>query len=149
MMFRVLRPGKIRRKGAAIVEAALVLPIFFMVILGIVEFGRAFMISQLIQHAAREGCRKAVTGAYTTSTISSDIKSELASVGVESSKVSVSIIVTVESGNPAVSNHEVASATTKDLVAVSVSVPFSNVALIPGKYLAGKTLSAKSTMRHE
>lgn len=149
MLFRVLRPGKVRRRGAALVEAALVLPIFFMVILGIVEFGRAFMISQMIQNAAREGCRKGVTGAYTTATITSDIKSELSSLGVDSTKVNVTVLVTVETGNPAVANNEVANATTKDLVSVTVSVPFANVALIPGKYLKGKTLSAKSTMRHE
>lgn len=47
--------GGDRRSGA------LVLPIFFLVVGGIIEFGRAFMISQVLQNAAREGCRKAVT----------------------------------------------------------------------------------------
>ena len=45
------------RRGAAVVEMALVLPIFFMVVLGIIEFGRAFMIGQLVTNAAREAVR--------------------------------------------------------------------------------------------
>jgi Flp pilus assembly protein TadG len=148
-MFRVLRPSARQRRGAALVETALVLPIFFMVILGIVEFGRAFMVCQMLQNAAREGCRKAVTGAYTTAAITTDIKSTLQSIGVNSSKVTVSIIVTVDPTNPAVANNEVSVATTKDLVAVTVSIPFKDVQLIPGKYIGAKTLTGKSAMRHE
>lgn len=148
-MIRLFRRKTERRRGAAVVEAALVLPIFFMVVLGIVEFGRAFMISQMLQNSAREGCRKAVTGAYSSATVSSDIKTELAAAGVKAADVTVTITVTVESGNPAVANNEVSSATTKDLVSVTVSVPFSKVALIPGKYLGSKTLTGRSAMRHE
>ncbi len=138
-----------RRRGAAVVEAALVLPIFFVVVMGIIEFGRAFMVSQLLQNAARECCRKAVTGAYTTATVTSQMKSELQTAGLDPTKLTVSVIVTVEPGNPAVSNNEVANATTKDLVAVTVTVPFSNVALVTGKYLQSKTLKGLCTMRHE
>ncbi|MES2790947.1 MAG: TadE/TadG family type IV pilus assembly protein [Planctomycetota bacterium] len=148
-MFRVLRPSAHQRRGAALVEAALVLPIFFMVVLGIIEFGRAFMVCQVLQNAAREGCRKAVTGAYTTAAISTDIKNDLKAVGVNSAKVTVSIIVTVDPTNPAVANNEVSLATTKDLVAVTVSIPFKDVQLIPGKYLGANTLTGKSSMRHE
>lgn len=143
------RQKKHRRRGAAIVEAALILPVFFMVVLGIVEFGRAFMISQMLQNSAREACRKAVTGAYANSVITSDITTELQAGGVKPADVTVSILVTVEAGNPPVVGHDVAAATTRDLVSVTVSVPFSKVALIPGNYLGGKTLTGRSTMRHE
>jgi hypothetical protein len=44
-------------RGSEIVEAALVLPIFFMLMLGIYWFGRAFNIYSTINHAAREGAR--------------------------------------------------------------------------------------------
>jgi TadE-like protein len=46
--------------GSEIAEAALVLPIFFMVLLGIYWFGRAFNVYSTINHAAREGARAAV-----------------------------------------------------------------------------------------
>lgn len=46
--------------GSEIAEAALVLPIFFLVLLGIYWFGRAFNTYATINHAAREGARLGV-----------------------------------------------------------------------------------------
>jgi Flp pilus assembly protein TadG len=43
--------------GSEIAEAALVLPIFFMIMLGIYWFGSAFNVYATINHAAREGAR--------------------------------------------------------------------------------------------
>lgn len=43
--------------GSEIAEAALVLPILFMLLLGIYWFGRAFNVYATINHAAREGAR--------------------------------------------------------------------------------------------
>lgn len=45
------------RRGAAAVEMALVLPLFLLVIFGIVEIGRAFMVEHLLANAARVGAR--------------------------------------------------------------------------------------------
>ncbi len=149
MTFRILSPRFRKRRGAAIVETALVLPIFFVVILGIIEFGRAFMVSQVLQNAAREGCRKAVTGTYTSAQVTTDMKSQLTAAGIDATKSTVTIVVTVDPSNPAVANNEVANATTKDLVAVTITIPFNKVQLIPAKYLGAKTLTAKSSMRHE
>ena len=42
-------------QGAEIAEAALILPLLFMLLLGIMWFGRAFNIYATINHAAREG----------------------------------------------------------------------------------------------
>ena len=139
-----------RRPGAALVEAALVLPIFFMVVLGIVEFGRAFMFCQLLQNAAREGCRKGVTGSYTRAQVIADIKTDMQNGGVKDTKVlNISVTVTPDTGNPPVAGNEVANAATRDLVNVVVQVPFSQIALIPGKYMGNKMLTGRSAMRHE
>jgi len=43
--------------GQEIIEAAIVLPLLFMILLGIYWFGRAFNIYGTINHAAREGAR--------------------------------------------------------------------------------------------
>jgi Flp pilus assembly protein TadG len=47
-------------RGATILETALVLPILFAVIFGILEFGRAYNIYQTVTNAAREGARYSV-----------------------------------------------------------------------------------------
>jgi hypothetical protein len=57
-----LKLGRLRKlvsgtTGSEIAEAALVLPIFFMLMLGIYWFGRAFNVYATINHAAREGAR--------------------------------------------------------------------------------------------
>ena len=54
---RILRNGC----GAEIAEAAVVLPIVFMLLLSIYWFGRAYLVYGAINHAAREGARTAAT----------------------------------------------------------------------------------------
>ena len=44
-------------RGAAAVEFALVLPVLIVLVLGIVEFGRAFQVQATLAAAAREGVR--------------------------------------------------------------------------------------------
>jgi Flp pilus assembly protein TadG len=45
------------RKGQALAEFALILPILFLLIAGILEFGRGWNIKQALTDAAREGAR--------------------------------------------------------------------------------------------
>lgn len=52
--------------GAEIAEAAVVLPLVFMLILGIYWFGRAYNIYATITHAAREGARAATAQSCAT-----------------------------------------------------------------------------------
>lgn len=47
-------------KGQALLEFALILPILLMLVLGIIEFGRAWNIDQMVSDATREGARQAV-----------------------------------------------------------------------------------------
>lgn len=63
-----LNLGKIinRSDASEIAEAALVLPLVFMMILGIFWFGQAFRIYGTITHAAREGARAAGAAACAT-----------------------------------------------------------------------------------
>ena len=51
-----------RDRGAAMVELALVLPILVMLLVGIIEFGRAYNSQVAIQGAAREGARALALG---------------------------------------------------------------------------------------
>jgi hypothetical protein len=53
-------------EGAEIAEAALVLPLAFMILLGVFWFGQAFRIYGTLTHAVREGARAAATPACTT-----------------------------------------------------------------------------------
>ena len=49
-----------RTKGQSLVEFSLVAPIFFLILFGIVEFGRAVYYIQILNNSAREGARYAI-----------------------------------------------------------------------------------------
>jgi Flp pilus assembly protein TadG len=66
--------GKIAtaRKGNVMVELAVVLPIFLLVIWGVVDFGRALYTSNSLAAAVREGARVAAVKTYPLSTADRD-----------------------------------------------------------------------------
>lgn len=131
-------------------EMALVLPIFTMLVFGIIEFGRGFMIMQLVTNAAREGCRRAIIDGSTNSDVTNYIKTFMQTSGnVAQSATNVTITVTPAAGNPANPSNSLSSCQSRDLVTVKVEIPFSAVQLITAKYLAGKTLKGEASMRHE
>ncbi len=148
-MKRLRLTAKTNRRGTALVEMALVLPIFVMITLGIIEFGRAMMIGQLITNSAREGARLGIISGSSNSDVTSSVQDfMLGAANISASDLAITITVTPAPGNPDPGN-QVSSASTRDLITVNVAVPFDKVSYISGTYLKGKTLSAKSAMRHE
>jgi Flp pilus assembly protein TadG len=53
-------------RGATLVEFALVLIMFLMLLLGIIDFGRFFFVQHTLQFATREGTRLALVGGILT-----------------------------------------------------------------------------------
>ena len=138
------------RRGTVTVEMALVLPIFTMLVFGIIEFGRGFMIMQLVTNAAREGCRRGIIDGSTNADVTNYIQTFMQTSGnVATSATTVTITVTPAAGNPANPTSSLATCSSRDLVTVKVDIPFSAVQLITAKYLAGKTLTGQASMRHE
>jgi len=54
-----------RERGAALLEAAVTIPLILMISVGIFEFGRAYQTQQVLTNAAREGARLAVINGST------------------------------------------------------------------------------------
>ena len=57
-----MRSPKLARRGQAVVEFALVLPLVLILVISVFEFARAWNIQQVLTDAAREGARVAVVG---------------------------------------------------------------------------------------
>ena len=55
-----LRVRKLNRKGQSLVEFALVLPLVLLLVVGMLEFARAWNLHQTMTDAVREGARRAV-----------------------------------------------------------------------------------------
>lgn len=65
MKRRHSRPGR-RAPGQAMVEFALVAPLFFLLLFGIVEAGRFIFYYETLSHATREGARYAIVNGANT-----------------------------------------------------------------------------------
>jgi Flp pilus assembly protein TadG len=62
-------------KGAALLEAAIVVPVIMLISVGIFEFGRAYQTWQVLTNAAREGARMAVITGTTDDAIKARVVS--------------------------------------------------------------------------
>jgi len=112
------------RRGVAAVEMAFVFPVFMLLVLGVIEFGRYMMVGQVVTNAAREGSRLAIRGTSTESEIETEIKNTVsAATGVNPGQINVSI--STESGDP------IFTAESKDPVTVSVGIRFVDVSYLP------------------
>lgn len=139
MGLRFPRPA---RRGATAVEFAFVAPLFFLIVLGIIEISRACMVTELLTEAARRACRQSVIEGTSSSTIQQAAVNYLTSVGVNGESVNVLV-----NDQPAGStNVQTMPAYTE--ITVVVSVPISNVAWTPLFFVPGN-LSGQYTMRRE
>jgi Flp pilus assembly protein TadG len=150
---RMIRPAGCRlgglRSGTALVETALVLPIFVLIVLGIVEFGRAFMVANLLAEAARQGARSAIVPGSENSAIIEEVKSrvsEMASVSADFVEVEITVTAHPTNADP---QNDLGDTQKRDLVNVSVAVPFSKVNVMPIEWLKTTNLRGSCSMRHE
>jgi Flp pilus assembly protein TadG len=93
-----MRGGRVGRsrldeRGQALAEFALVLPVLLLLIAGIIEFGRAWNMNQVVTDAAREGARYAVVadGKITLDSVEQNVKSRLALGAVDTASAVVDI----------------------------------------------------------
>ncbi|MGA2061629.1 MAG: TadE/TadG family type IV pilus assembly protein [Thermoguttaceae bacterium] len=140
-----------QRRGAAAVEFAIVAPVFFLLVFGMIEYGRMVMVQQVLTNASREGARVGVldppTGQTSLPIVTSTVNNYLTSAGISGATLTAYIStdggVTWKVADPSTAIYNQA-------VKISVSVPFSNVSWLPTPiWLGGKTLSASSVMRRE
>ena len=134
---KICRLCRKNRLGAAVVELAVVLPLFLLLVLGMIEFGRMLMVQQILINASREGARRAVLDKATTQEITTAVNQYLAHSGINGASVTVS-------PNPP------SSAAYGEPVSVTVSVAFREVSWLPSPiFLGGRVLTSTTAMRRE
>lgn len=128
-----------KRWGAAAVEFALVAPLFFLLVFGMVEFGRMVMIQQVITNASREGARAAVLDGSTATNVKNSVVTYMSNGGV-----------TISTSNVTINPTDPSAASGGTPVTVTVSVPFSQVSWLPSPmFLGGKQMTGSAVMRRE
>ncbi len=125
------------RRGAVVVEFAVVVPLFFLLIFAMFEFGRVIMVQQVLTNAAREGARRAILEDATPGEVETLIENYLARSSVPGASVTVT-------PNP------LTGLAFSDPVTVTVTVPMDQVGWVASPWFTGGiNLSATSVMRAE
>jgi Flp pilus assembly protein TadG len=133
--------GRPERRGVAVVEFAVVASLLFLLVLGILEFGRAMMVLEMLNNAARNGARVGSLNGSATSDVNTAVTNALAGAGFSGVTTNVQVNGAAADANTAV---------TGDAVTVTVQVPYNNVTwLSTPVFLSGKTLGSMVVMRRE
>jgi len=100
------------QRGQALAETGIVIVLLLLLIMGVVEFGRAFMVTNMIVHAARDGARTAAVVPTTqrdssgnitnTTAIKTSVRNQIAGVVGTSVASTLTINVTQAAGPPPV-----------------------------------------------
>lgn len=121
-------------------EFAIVAPVAFAFILGMIEIGRAYMVTHQLSNAARRGCRVATLAGKDSAAVDQEVQAALAGQRITGGQTTVLV-------NDAVADASTASH--GDEVTVVVSVPVADVTWLPGlSYVKGQ-LTGMYSLRRE
>jgi Flp pilus assembly protein TadG len=131
------------RHGVSAVEFAIVLPFLAILVAGMVEFGRALTVRQVLNDAVRKAARTGAMPNRTTAHINQDVYDVLTDNGFDPADANIDVLVNGSSA-------DASTAVRNDRITVRVSIPFSKVAWGPAIWLGGNTsISAELNMeRH-
>lgn len=128
--------SKSAKKGAALVEFALVAPLLVLFTMGLIDIGRMTMVKQLLINASREGARSATLPNATSEKIVSQVEQMLTNSGV--------------TGSVTLSPDQLTAASPGSTIKVTVSATANSVSWIgTSLFMSGKTLTASTSMRRE
>lgn len=132
------------RRGNAVLDAALVLPILLSLTFGTVEYGYYFFMKHSLEGAAREGARAAIVpSTVSNTTVTTAVANALNAAGLNSSTTTLDAKYTL-SISPAVTS---ASGTA---ITVTLSASWGTVGIRPlGLIGSGKTVTGTAVMRKE
>jgi Flp pilus assembly protein TadG len=138
-------PGKTVRKagprqGATAVEFAVAFSIFVILVLGIIEIGRGFMVTHLLANAARNGCRTGILASSSNSDVTSAVNTTLSSEGISGATTTIKVNGVVA---------DVSTAQSGDQITVVVTLAASQATWLPGAHILTGTLSGEFALRRE
>jgi Flp pilus assembly protein TadG len=110
-----------KRRGAAIVELALLLPLFLILISGMWEAGRIAEAQQVMTEAARQGGRQASTRLVTNSGVKQIILTYLNNANLATQNATITVANLTHPGVDATSASQL------DQLQITVAIPFKDV----------------------
>jgi hypothetical protein len=151
-------PAVRNRSGATLVEVAVIMPVFMIFMWGLIEFGHAFMVSNLLTSAAKRAAREGVADDVTTAQVVAKANQILGSaISLDDVTVMVKDASVFDDPEGDISSINYASLPDvelddmepRELFVVYIEVPYSNVSILPPKWVTGVTIRGMSAQRHE
>lgn len=132
---RLIRRAGHRRRGAAVVETAVVAPVLILGMLGMMEVGWAFMVRQTVTLASREGARAAALPGGSMVDVDVAVDAAMGAAGL------VGYTTTSDVSTLLPTDTE---------VTVTVSIPLNRVSFTAGLLGGGSfNIGSTTTMRRE
>ena len=127
-------------------EFAVVAPLFFLLVFGMIEFGRMVMVQQVLTNASREGARLAVLDGTTSSEVATAVNNYLASGRVSGANVD---LIAIDDQTGTEKTYE--QSDYGDSIRVTVAVSFGQVSWLPASFFGNSdtNLGATTVMRRE
>lgn len=124
----------------------MVAPVFFLMIFGMIEFGRMIMVQQVLTNASREGARLAVLDDTTASEVTTAVDNYLSAGRVSGADIE---LVAIDDQTQTEKPFE--QSDYGDSIRVSVRVGFDQVSWLPSSFFgnSGRNLAATTIMRRE
>jgi Flp pilus assembly protein TadG len=121
------RPSSLR-SGVAAVELAVVSPLVLVLLVGLLQVGRMVQANEIVSNAAREGARKASTGANSFTDVQSAVANYLTNAGITNQSGLTVTVTDMTQGN-AGPQFNPSTANCLDQLKIIVTLPCSNIQL--------------------
>lgn len=127
------------RSAVAAVECAVILIVLGILVVGVLEMGRALMVKEELSDAARRGCRAGILPLGSNAAIAAQVNKVLDDSKIKPSDATITVQV----------NDVVADASTakqNDKISVAISVPIAKVCWIAPHFFANSSIESETTV---
>lgn len=144
------------RRGIAALEAAVVMPVMIILVLGTIEMGTALRAGTIMQSAVREAGRLANMkwsdmidqGDTPNAKVERDIRNFVTASGLPGSDTEFTVEITHANGPNVGQPFDIADSDNDlQMMQIKLTLPYSKISLFPTKYMAGKNVSASLALR--
>ncbi|MFI4875823.1 MAG: TadE/TadG family type IV pilus assembly protein [Blastopirellula sp. JB062] len=158
-MTKVRSVRTVDRRGATIVETAFVLPVFFVFVFAIMEFGHAAMVSNVLKNACRNAARWGAASGATTDEVEAFARNQMKSA-VNTGAVTILVkdasffddggdIPNTPNDWADLPDIELSDADARQMFLIRATVRYGDVTILPQPWLGDVILGGQSITRHE
>lgn len=141
------------------VETALVMPVFFLFVFAIMEFGHATMVSNVLKNSCRNAARWGAASGATTEEVVAFARNQMKSA-VNTGVVTIQVkdasffddggeLPANSSDWAALSDIELSDAESRQMFLIRATVRYGDVTIFPQPWLGNVVLGGQSITRHE